>query len=146
MLNQNVRADDQIVPLVVAVMEADQAGTGTPGVLPDSIIERFNALASGLSFTYKAFASRVGWLPILDATTAPDGEPSPTTAPASALGLFVDQFVNNTARDRFRQCPICGKFFADKTRNRSAVRCSRACTIVWSTRQRALQQQARRGK
>lgn len=51
------------------------------------------------------------------------------------LGLLVD-FFKNPHRDRLRRCPVCARWFLDETRNRSARRCSRRCTIAWSNTQR----------
>jgi predicted RNA-binding Zn ribbon-like protein len=50
------------------------------------------------------------------------------------------EYFNNPARDRLRRCPHpcpkCRGWFVDTTRNKSARRCSRECTIAWSNSQR----------
>lgn len=40
------------------------------------------------------------------------------------------------ALDRVKQCMRCGKWFVDETRNKSAARCSAACTAKWWDRLR----------
>jgi hypothetical protein len=46
-------------------------------------------------------------------------------------GLIVSPY-----RDRLRRCQQCGAWFVDLTRNKSARRCTRACTITWWNKQR----------
>jgi hypothetical protein len=48
----------------------------------------------------------------------------------------LEQYFRNPARDRLRRCQQCARWFVDETRNKSALRCSRACTIAWSNSQR----------
>jgi hypothetical protein len=60
-------------------------------------------------------------------------------ASPSELGWLVAALaavLNSRHRDRLRRCPICGLWFVDLTRNKSALRCSRKCTITWSHAQR----------
>jgi hypothetical protein len=45
--------------------------------------------------------------------------------------LLLADYLVNPHRDRLRRCPQCHRWFVDQTRNRSAARCSRACTIGW---------------
>jgi hypothetical protein len=45
-------------------------------------------------------------------------------------------FFSNPERHRLKRCPECRKWFADKTRNLSMVRCSMSCTNKWWTLER----------
>lgn len=49
---------------------------------------------------------------------------------------MLDRFFQNPARARLRRCQQCPRWFVDTTRNKSARRCSRECTIAWSNSQR----------
>ncbi|SRR5581483_5885727 len=49
---------------------------------------------------------------------------------------LLAEYLNSLYRDRLKQCPQCRRWFVDLTRNKSALRCSRACTITWSNAQR----------
>jgi len=49
---------------------------------------------------------------------------------------WLAYFLDNPQRERLRRCQQCHRWFVDGTRNRSARRCSRACTIAWSNAQR----------
>ncbi len=48
----------------------------------------------------------------------------------------LDRFFRNPSRDRLRRCQQCTHWFIDMTRNKSAQRCQRKCTIAWSNAQR----------
>jgi hypothetical protein len=48
----------------------------------------------------------------------------------------VYDFFYNPARDRVRRCQQCQTWFLDLSRNKSAQRCSKACTIAWSSAHR----------
>lgn len=49
------------------------------------------------------------------------------------LDLIRDAFAATARAElRRRHCPQCDRDFIDQTRNGSAKRCSRACTIRWS--------------
>ena len=50
--------------------------------------------------------------------------------------LAVVQYLEHPRRDRLKRCPRCSRWFVDATKNKSASRCSRACTIAWSNAQR----------
>lgn len=54
-----------------------------------------------------------------------------STVQGWAVAWLAD-FLANPYRTRLRRCPICRRWFVDETRNRSAQRCSRKCTIAWS--------------
>jgi hypothetical protein len=56
----------------------------------------------------------------------------------------LDRFFRNSARDRLRRCEKCRTWFIDTTRNQSAKRCSRQCTIAWSNSQRAMKRTTKR--
>jgi hypothetical protein len=65
----------------------------------------------------------------------------PFVASPSGLGWLVTPLaavLNSRHRDRLRSCQQeqCGRWFVDMTRNKSALRCSRTCTIKWSHAQR----------
>jgi hypothetical protein len=45
---------------------------------------------------------------------------------------WLAHLLDNPQRERLRRCQQCRRWFVDETRNRSARRCSRACTIAWS--------------
>lgn len=50
--------------------------------------------------------------------------------------LAVVQYLEHPRRDRLKRCPRCRRWFIDATKNKSALRCSVACTIAWSNAQR----------
>lgn len=52
------------------------------------------------------------------------------------LVALLAEYFNSPHRDRLKRCPRCRRWFVDMTRNRSSLRCSRACTIAWSNSQR----------
>jgi len=58
-------------------------------------------------------------------------------SPLGAVVLLLVQFLEHPRRDRLRQCPRCSKWFVDRTKNKSALRCSRRCTIAWSNSRRS---------
>lgn len=133
---------------VAAVIEA-AAVVPYPGV-PRRAAELFAALAEGQTFQYwvhpmgvdeRAPASwrRHGYAVV---TLRPphvvraDGGQDPSEARGFAV-LELGRFFRNSARGRLRRCQQCGTWFIDTTRNKSALRCSRACTIAWSNSQRS---------
>lgn len=134
---------------VAAVIEA-AAVVPYPGV-PRRAAALFAALAEGQTFEYwvhpmevdKARAS-AAWLEhgyALVTLRPPhvvraDGGQDPSEARGFAV-LELGRFFRNSARGRLRRCQQCGTWFIDTTRNQSARRCSRACTIAWSNSQRS---------
>ena len=65
----------------------------------------------------------------------------PFVTSPSGLGWLVTPLaavLNSRHRDRLRRCQQqqCRRWFVDMTRNKSAMRCSRKCTIAWSHDQR----------
>ena len=120
--------------------------------VPDGAAKRFNALAAAAPFYY--FAA-----PLSAVHRAPEpGEPSEhyyssgfiapdvhsfnmwlrTGAGPGSWVLPLARFLVSPHRDRLRRCPRpeCRKWFVDVTRNKSARRCSRPCTIAWSNAHR----------
>jgi predicted RNA-binding Zn ribbon-like protein len=59
-------------------------------------------------------------------------------SPSASLAGFVHvlAYVQSPHRERLKCCQRCATWFVDTTRNKSARRCSRACTIAWSNKQR----------
>jgi hypothetical protein len=57
---------------------------------------------------------------------------------------WLMEFIVNRQRDRLRRCQQCRRWFVDETRNKSARRCSRECTITWSNAHRSGTKAARR--
>lgn len=94
--------------------------------IPIAAIAPFNALAAGLEHHYEAIrfdrTGRIGVFPIFSGR--------------HMLVAMIETYVNNRQRDRLRRCPQCARWFVDRTRNKAAQRCSRACTIAWSNAQR----------
>jgi hypothetical protein len=115
--------------IVEAVREADAAGGLGPPFVPPAVAPLFNQLAGDVAFRY------VAW--------APDPQPDVVQIvlqphePGKFIVATVVRYIENPARDRLRRCPQCGLLFVDATRNKSAQRCSRACTVKWSNSQRA---------
>jgi len=126
---------DEIRPAAQAVVEATLSAP-YPKVSDDAA-QRFNALADQAPLHYVAglwrpedagqhFITIGGGHAVLQRSATPQGV---------WVALLAD-FLINPQRDRLRRCPVCGRWFVDATRNRSARRCSRKCTIVWSNAQR----------
>jgi hypothetical protein len=118
-----------------AVIEAT-FGTSYPKV-PDDAAGLFNTLADRTPLHYVAglwrpedagqyFITTGGGHAVLLRSSTPQGV---------WVALLAD-FLTNPQRDRLRRCPVCRRWFVDETRNRSARRCSRTCTIAWSNAQR----------
>jgi hypothetical protein len=119
--------------------------------LPTAIVRPLRALAEAVPVTYQVAIKRSDqgsktW----DSTGSSRSRytvrlPSPRTdvlleqaSPSAALrGLtLVVGYLRSAQRHRLRRCPQCRGWFVDETRNNSAQRCSRACTIAWSNAQR----------
>jgi hypothetical protein len=64
-----------------------------------------------------------------------------STGPSGAIVTTLADYFSHSRRDRLKRCTTCQQWFVDLTRNKSALRCSRSCTIAWSNAQRP-----RRGK
>jgi hypothetical protein len=64
----------------------------------------------------------------------------PSLEPSSheqlSLCFLWEDFFSNRGWERLKRCPRCGKWFPDKTKNRSKKRCSAKCTARWWNRSR----------
>jgi hypothetical protein len=125
---------------VAGVLEAAE-GSLFPAV-PSLAAERFNRLAAEATLRFHAGPPVPGFLgPVCIKPT--EAEIGILTAEGRGVGaravwafqLAYGYFMNRE-RDRLRRCAVCRRWFVDATRNRSARRCSRACTILWSNKQR----------
>jgi hypothetical protein len=108
-------------------------GTAYPTVPPDAAAA-FDKLASGQPVEYTS--SRHFPEPWL---LRPDHRTPITLWSRSAAGImaaWLATYFRHPYRDRLRRCQQCAKWFVDMTRNKSALRCSKACTVAWSNKQR----------
>jgi hypothetical protein len=117
--------------------------------VPKDAAERFNDLAARAPLYYVAErddgarrAEHIGDFQIAEHEGAPVRLHTKTAQGLWALRLMV--FLNNRHRDRLRSCAQCHRWFVDVTRNRSARRCTRKCTIAWSHAQRRRSRAAER--
>lgn len=120
---------------VAAVIQAT-AALPYPAV-PRAAADLFVALAEGQSFQYRM--QPVEWAPTVPAAWRQHGLALVFLEHSDELGyavLELGRFFRNPARGRLRRCQQCATWFLDTTRNQSARRCSKACTIAWSNRQR----------
>lgn len=117
-------------------------------VIPNDAAIRFNELADETPLYYMADATGAvrrkdaNYLVIGVTADAEDGEMLPwmhlrTPAAQGVWVAWLAGFLINPRRDRLRRCQTCRRWFVDETRNLSARRCSRVCTIKWSNSQRA---------
>ena len=116
----------------VAVVDA-ALGSPYPSV-PPAAAEAFDELANGQQLEYasrKLF--RRGYAIRLDHRT-----PIHLTSRSheGIMAVWLAAYFMHPHRDRLRRCQQCSRWFVDMTRNKSALRCSRACTIAWSNAQR----------
>jgi hypothetical protein len=122
------------VEKVIAAMEA--GGTRAP-YIPEAAGRLFQDIADGVTLRY---------------TTLP-GRSSPETPdvwrnavipylwysnPWGALLRLLVDYAESAERERLRRCTQCARWFVDPTRNKSARRCSRACTTRWWNQARRL--------
>jgi hypothetical protein len=128
----------------VAVVEA-ALGSRYPAI-PTAAAEAFDALANGQPLEYTIRRRPLGALLIrLDHRTQMH------LSSPSEHGLMVvwlAMYFMHPFRERLRRCQQCARWFVDRTRNKSARRCSSACTIAWSNAQRkgvANEQRPKRG-
>jgi predicted RNA-binding Zn ribbon-like protein len=126
LLNQRLAGDihTPVREQVVAVITAS-AAFAYPSI-PRLAGELFEVLAAGQTFTFTVARVPPDHAIVMSEASTEEGE--------AALELF--RFFQNPARSRLRCCQQCGTWFIDVTRNQSARRCSRACTIAWSNAQR----------
>jgi predicted RNA-binding Zn ribbon-like protein len=126
------------------------AGAGR-AVLPPTALPLLRALAEGTPVTYRfgvkgQLEGRDAWaMTHLDPTQAHLRVPSTRpdlylelASPSVSLAGFIHvlAYVQSPHRERLRRCQQCRRWFVDETRNASARRCSRECTIKWSNSQR----------
>jgi hypothetical protein len=129
-------------PLAVEVAAVLEAAEGSPyPTVPSLAAERFNHLAEQASLRFHAGPAVPGSPPGVFLQPVPEVAVGIHSAPGQsapgfwAFALAYGYFMN-PERDRLRRCAVCRRWFADVTKNRSARRCSRACTIAWSNKQR----------
>jgi hypothetical protein len=110
-----------------------------PEFLTNEAATRFNALARGAPVEFRAYDEVASVDPadlpfhvsFQESKTKPFGNVTMATAsPAAVWALWIALYVDNPQRERLRRCPVCRRWFADTTRNRSAEHCSRSCTLV----------------
>lgn len=124
---------------VAGILEAAE-GTAYPAV-PNVAAERFNRLAERATLQFHAgppvpdFPGRALIRPTSEVEIGILVAPRQGGTGLWAFQLVYGYFMNRE-RDRLRRCAVCRHWFVDATRNRSARRCSRACTILWSNKQR----------
>lgn len=114
------------LPVVEATLAADRAG-GYPvrRAIPPVAAQAFVVLAESVTFQYRVRMDSNGFAVVEMASESRDPR-------VTGLGQFVELFIENPARARLKRCGLCRKWFADRTRNASALRCSRECTVKWS--------------
>jgi predicted RNA-binding Zn ribbon-like protein len=117
----------RVVEIAQAMVAADATGQWPPPVVPPAVVPPFLALAKPVRVRYVAVRLDTGHTVIVDESTDPAGD---------AVALLA-WFFRTPVRTRLRQCPVCGRWFVDRTRNASARRCSHACTIRWTNTHRA---------
>jgi hypothetical protein len=128
----------------VAVVEA--ALSSRYPAIPVAAADAFDALASGqpLEYTIRRRPLRARVIR-LDHRT-PMHLSSPTED--GPMVVWLATYFMSPERERLRRCQQCARWFVDLTRNKSARRCSSACTIAWSNAQRkgvANEQRPKRG-
>jgi hypothetical protein len=117
----------------IAVVEA---ALGAPyPTIPRGAVDAFDTLAAGhpVEYTVRRINLRGPWVLNIDHRTRI------SLVGQSAWGImaaWLAFYFMNPQRDRLRRCQQCSRWFVDMTRNKSALRCSRACTIAWSNAQR----------
>jgi hypothetical protein len=132
----------RLSPVAVEVAGVLEAAEGSPyPTVPSLAAERFNRLAEQVSVRFHAgppvagFPPGVFILPVREVEIGIHTEPGQGPRGVWAFQLVYGYFTN-PERTRLRRCAVCRRWFVDMTKNRSARRCSRACTIKWSNTQR----------
>jgi hypothetical protein len=118
---------DGAVARAVEVVQA--AGQSSYPDIPKHAAEAFDRLANGrpVEYTIRNLFGRGNAIQL-------DYKTRINATSHSHEGIMVVWLVSyfmNPSRDRLRNCPQCSRWFVDFTRNKSSVRCSRACTIAW---------------
>jgi hypothetical protein len=134
-----------VSPVGAEVADVLEAAEGSPyPTVPNLAAERFNRLAEQASLRFHAGPPVGGFphpgvfikpVPEVDVGIQTAEGPSVGTRGFWSFQLAYGYFMN-PERDRLRRCAVCRRWFVDGTKNRSARRCSRACTIRWSNAQR----------
>jgi predicted RNA-binding Zn ribbon-like protein len=120
------------VAQAAAVVEA-ALGSRYP-TIPAPAADAFDDLAKGQPLEYASRSLfRRGHVIRLDHRT-PVHLVGPSWRGMTAVWLAA--YFMHPSRDRLRRCQQCARWFVDMTRNKSSLRCSRACTIAWSNSQR----------
>ena len=139
---------EQLRPLARQVVTACVGRPPSP--VPMAAAAPFNRLASATPFTFslashssaydELVASRRG--EPLRLLLKPGSESGLMISCADARGeivkLLIDYF-GHSSPERLKCCAQCGRWFVDQTRNNIRLRCSRACTWRWWSRDRRRQ-------
>lgn len=127
--------------------------------IPFSAIQKFEALAQGVTFTFRVWSwshpggidafervydeihrdNYVSLVPLVGPKLKEHHDTNigmTTPAEGGALVKAVVDYFLNPERDRLRKCAVCHRWFVDLTRNKSQLRCSPPCTAAWWTRRR----------
>jgi hypothetical protein len=125
------QSGEVVQPIVEAVAEADDAGGPPPPFIPPAAAAVYNEVTKDFSFRYRAnqaiLSPRWPGVALLQPVVS---------HPAARIIPLLNSYFENPERGRLRRCAQCGRWFVDGTRNKSARRCSRACTVAWSNAQR----------
>jgi hypothetical protein len=108
-----------------------------PGRLSDASIRLFN----------KRAAESPGVLHLSDQDIFEEDDSGKRTAVQGVPGINFNhphafpfyvlwRVLESRLLDRVKRCPECRRWFVDDTRNKSAARCSRDCTVKWWNRSR----------
>lgn len=166
------REEDKAGALAEELVTECQALSAAESV-PASVKERFNRLALGVPFVLLLGGSEVNPRPMRPLPW-PEAEPHDTIIPDQALYLGTEtrsdgvrlirmtrtwfvaantrgrvvallrDFFTSPERHRLRKCPVCGRWFVDRTKNKTRIRCSAGCTAKWWNRAR--RREARHGQ
>jgi len=102
------------------------------GELSDQTRLRFNEFAKRCHIDFQLEVARIAEQSVL----APQYSSRDERGEALVLLWHV---IENNSLDRLKRCRQCGRWFADRSRNSSGTRCSRACTDRWWNRKRRKQ-------
>ncbi len=129
-------SDGAAVTEGATIIEALAESSVAPPIISKQAAELFRTMVADQTFRY-------GLLDLTTLRTPPELAHTQyrvgleASGPKGAMAqVLAYHFFDNPQRDRLRRCQQCSRWFVDETRNRSAQRCSRACTIAWSNSQR----------
>lgn len=121
---------------IVSMLEAELP-LGSGSSLSRQLVKRFNRLAEEAPVTLQILEME---LPKWGAKGARrHTQPTIGVSENPMAGLLLTPLwwaLQTPALNRLRRCPQCSKWFVDRTRNRSAKRCSKRCTWAWWNRPR----------